>query len=144
LWLYLFESDLNIPTLIKHDSLLFRLRDKEIVDSILNKKFNENKIYKYNLEWDEVEENSIKFQQKEIEKTIFNDEEQKQRVNSVSKLNLNLDQEEFKFFNDKTKEEFTGNKHDFYKKFNLDKSGVQKLIENKVKTVKGWKLIYNS
>ena len=51
------------------------------------------------------------------------------------------DNTQFHFKNTMTNEIFIGTKSDFYKKYNLHKSSVYRLISNKLKTLKNWVLV---
>ena len=55
--------------------------------------------------------------------------------------NYTKDEISYFFYRD-TGEVFQGNRSDFYKRYNLDRSAVSKLINKQQNTVKGWKVFH--
>lgn len=57
------------------------------------------------------------------------------------KNNQNYDYEIYNFSNEKTGDFFSGTRHEFYKKYELDARSVRKFIRGKFATIAGWKLV---
>lgn len=66
------------------------------------------------------------------------DTKEKQKLARINQTKGNKNFTIYTFFNLGSKETFVGTPSDFYKKYNLHKSSVGKLVKNKQKTVKKW------
>jgi hypothetical protein len=152
IWVTVFNklSKNKIITVIKHDALLFKYYDVQVIlDELIHQYGLKGlKIDKYNYT-KYLELKIVKPETKELFKPtkpnfviLDNFRETYSEIQSEIQSEIvqpNTDQTIYTFLN-KNGETFTGIKSKFTSQMNLDKSAVNKVINGKEKSVKGWSL----